>query len=220
LSSVRAGRLERVPALVSATPATPVVREPRQRVEDRVEVRRDVKSEHLDVVADIADHCRRSGSCDVLDADDEACAAHASRENDDVQTRLPSSCARHACVRGPARNWSRVRSSIVSTSSARFGSAIDTASTPSEAACALKRSALLGPYSGANASAEGRLRAFVVPSSASTRPRQPAGVAASSERRSCGTTHGTSALTTWFSTGATSYRAACKGKPLQPPGRG
>ena len=145
LAAERAGRLECAPGLVAAAPAAPLVGDARERVEDRVEVGRDVQAEHLDVVADVADHARRGGSCDVDDAADEARAADAAGKNCDVHTRLPSSSARHACVRGPARSWSRVRSSIVSTSSARFGSATDTASIPSEAACAQNRSELPGP---------------------------------------------------------------------------
>ena len=145
LAAERADRLERVPGLAAPPPAALLVGEAGERVEDRVEIRRDVEAEHLDVVADVADHARRSRAGDVDDAADEARAAHASRKDDDVQATLLSSSARQACVRGPARNCSRVRSSIVSTSSARFGTATETTSRPSDAACARKRSELPGP---------------------------------------------------------------------------
>ena len=67
-----------------------------------------MEAEHLDVVADVADHARRGRARDIDDAADEARAAHASREDDDVQTTLLSSSTRQACVRGPARSCSRV----------------------------------------------------------------------------------------------------------------
>ena len=145
LAAERADRLERLPGLAAPPPAALLVREAGERVEDRVEIRRDVEAEHLDVVADVADHARRSRACDIDHAADEARTAHASREDDDVQATLLSSSARQACVRGPARSCSRVRSSIVSTSSARLGTATETASRPSDSARARKRSELLGP---------------------------------------------------------------------------
>ena len=145
LAAEPADGLERVPGLVAAPPAALLVGKARERVEDRVEIRRDVEAEHLDVVADVADHARRGRARDVDDAADEARAAHASREDGDVQTALLSSSTRQACVRGPARSCSRVRSSIVSTSSARLGTETETTSRPSEAPCARKRSELLGP---------------------------------------------------------------------------
>jgi hypothetical protein len=43
-------RVERVPRLVGAPPAALLVREPGQRVEDRVDVRADVQAEDLLVV--------------------------------------------------------------------------------------------------------------------------------------------------------------------------
>src|SRR6188472_2913618 len=145
LSAQPADRLESAPGLVAPSPAAALVGNAGERVEDRVEVRRDVQAEHLDVVADVPDHGRPRRARDLDDAADEARAADSARQHDDVQTWLPSSSAKQACVRGPARSCSRVRSSIVSTSSARFGSATDTASSPSEAACSRKRSELLGP---------------------------------------------------------------------------
>src|SRR5215472_17229559 len=119
---------ERTPRLVAAAPTALLVGQPRERVEDRVEVGRDVQPEDLDVVADVADHARRRRAGDVDDAADEACASDASGQDRDVQATLLSNPPRQASVRGPTRNWSRARSSIVSTSSARFGSATDTAS--------------------------------------------------------------------------------------------
>ena len=58
----------------------------------------------------------------------------------------------------------------------------------------------------------------MVPSRASTSATPPAGVAARSERRSCGTTHGTSALTTRMPPGSTPSRPACTAAPWPPPG--
>ena len=51
-----------------------------------------------------------AGTDHVDDAADEARAPDTSREDRDVQATLLSSSSRHACVRGPARIWSRVRS--------------------------------------------------------------------------------------------------------------
>ena len=48
--------LERVPRLAGAPPAALLVGEPGERVEHGVEIGRDVQAEHLDVVADVADH--------------------------------------------------------------------------------------------------------------------------------------------------------------------
>ena len=127
------------------SPAALLVGDACERVEDRVEIGRDVEPEHLDVVADVADHARHSSVRDPDDAADEARATDPSRKDRDVQATLLSSSVRQACVRGPTRNCSRVRSSIVSTSSARLGTTTETASRPSDAACARKRSELSGP---------------------------------------------------------------------------
>src|SRR5205823_4898921 len=48
-------RSERVPRLAGATPAALLVAEIGQRVEDAVEVGRHVQTEHIQVVADVAD---------------------------------------------------------------------------------------------------------------------------------------------------------------------
>src|SRR5262249_15179537 len=89
---------ERIPGLVAAPPPALRVGEARERVENRVEVGRDVEAEHLDVVADVADHRRRLCPNDVHDAKDEARPANASRENGDVHAWLlsSSSAARQA----------------------------------------------------------------------------------------------------------------------------
>ena len=60
-----------------------------------------MQAEHLDVVADVADHARRGRACDIDDAADEARAADASREDDDVQATLLSS-SREASLRARA----------------------------------------------------------------------------------------------------------------------
>ena len=145
LAAKPADGLERVPGLAAAPPAALLVGKACERIEDRIEIRRDVEAEHLDVVAYVADHARHGRARDVDYAADEARAAYASREDGDVQTALLSSSTRQACVRGPARSCSRVRSSIVSTSLARLGTKTEMTSRPSEAPCTRKRSELLGP---------------------------------------------------------------------------
>ena len=55
LASPRRGRLERVPRLVGAAPTALSVDQPGERVEQAVEVGRDVEPEDLDVVADVSD---------------------------------------------------------------------------------------------------------------------------------------------------------------------
>ena len=81
LATERADGLERVPGLAAPAPATLLVGEARERVEDRVEIRRDVEPEHLDVVTDVANHARHGSVRDVDDAADEARATDPSRED-------------------------------------------------------------------------------------------------------------------------------------------
>ena len=88
----------------------------------------------------------------------------------------PSAPRGSACERGPSRRCSRCRSSSVSTSSARFGTATETGCRPRLSTCARNRAALSRPVeSGAKASGAERLNAFVVPSSASTSATPPGG---------------------------------------------
>ena len=80
----RAHGLERPPGLAFAPPTALLVVQPGKRVQDRVEIGRDVEPEHLEVVADVPDHrhVARLGGLD--DALHEARTTHAARENDDL----------------------------------------------------------------------------------------------------------------------------------------
>ena len=89
-------RLERVPRLVGPPPATLGVDEPGERVEQAVEVRRDVEPEDLEVVADVADDGELAGLEDAGEAAREAGAAAAAREEDD-----PHAGRRGARASGP-----------------------------------------------------------------------------------------------------------------------
>ena len=74
-----------------------VVVQPGERVEDRVEVGRDVQPEHLDVVADVADHRQLARREDVVQAARELRAADAAGEEDDVhrQARVTTAVRQH-----------------------------------------------------------------------------------------------------------------------------
>ena len=101
LAAELATRLERVPRLVRAAPAACLVQPAGERVEDRVEVRRDVEAEDLDVVADVADD-RQLARVDRLgQGEREPGAAEPAGENDDSHRggryAAPSSAA---AVRG------------------------------------------------------------------------------------------------------------------------
>ena len=76
--------LERVPRLAGAPPAALLVVQAGERVEHRVEVGGDVQAEHLDVVADVADHGQLSRREHVVEAAGELGAPHAARETDDA----------------------------------------------------------------------------------------------------------------------------------------
>ena len=130
-------RLEGVPGLAGSPPAALVVDEPAERVDEAVEVGRDVEAEDLDVVADVADDRELSGLEDVVEASREARAAASSGQQDD----LHAGTARSARVRGPSTAAvRRSRSTSKSTSSSSSGMA-----TVANGACARKRSALPGP---------------------------------------------------------------------------
>ena len=106
--------------LVRAAPAALLVGEPGERVDDRVEVGRDVQAEHLDVVADVAD-------------DGQALAGRTPRRGraGTARRRRRPTARRRSRRRELARRPRRVcgaeaageplRSASVSTSSARFG---------------------------------------------------------------------------------------------------
>src|ERR687897_1461534 len=124
-------RLERVPGLAGSPPTSFLVVQAGERVQDRVEVGRDVEAENLEVVADVPDHRHTRGSHGIDEAAHEPRATDAAAQDGDFHDR---SC------------WN---SATVSTSSASAGTSSVTGSTPCEAACARNRSALPGPYSGA-----------------------------------------------------------------------
>ncbi len=137
---------ERVPGLVLATPAALLVQAAGERVEDRVEVRRDVEAEDLDVVADVADDRQLLRLDRLRERAGETGAAEAACEDGDLHRARPvRSASSAAAVRGPSRSSSPSRSPSVSTSSARFGIAATAAGTSSRSARARKRSALSGP---------------------------------------------------------------------------
>ena len=119
---------ERLPGLARAAPASLLVVQAGERVEDAVEVGRDREAEHVEVVADVPDH-RHAGR---IDGADEPAREPGAADSAGEERHLHSSGSPPiaACVRGPARKPIRARSSSVSTSSARFGIAAATAVTP------------------------------------------------------------------------------------------
>ena len=98
-------RLERVPGLVGAAPAALLVGEPGERVEDAVEVGRDVQAEHLDVVRHVAYDGNVAWIDDTEQAAQEPRAADAAREDGDLHAARPESqsaaSTRRVC--GPSR---------------------------------------------------------------------------------------------------------------------
>ncbi len=141
LAAELAGRGERVPGLVGAPPAALLVGHARKGVEHAVEVGRDVEPEHLDVVADVADHRDVVRVDDRHDAPKEARAADAARQHGHSHAAAPRRIAAStARVLGPTRPASRSRSATVSTSSIRFG-----ASTARDGPSAANRAALPRP---------------------------------------------------------------------------
>ena len=87
----RARRLERLPRLAGPPPAALGVVQPGEAVEDGVEVGRDVQAEHLEVVADVADHRQLARREHVVEPGRELRAADAAGEEDDVHRCAPSS---------------------------------------------------------------------------------------------------------------------------------
>src|SRR5262249_28077814 len=97
-------RAERVPALVGPAPAPLLVGETGERVEHAVEIGRDVKAEHLDVVPYVA------YDADVVrfdyreDAAEEPRTPDAAREDGRLHAAAPTrSVVRTLRVRGPSR---------------------------------------------------------------------------------------------------------------------
>src|SRR5262249_13404661 len=141
LTAEPADGLERVPGLVRAPPAALLVCDTGERVEDAVEVGRDVEAEHLYVVPHVSyDGCVVSFDYSH-DAAQEPRSTHAPREDGRLHAASRArSVVRTLRVRGPSRPRSRSRSAATSTSSMRFG-----ASTRLDGPSAAKRSALPGP---------------------------------------------------------------------------
>src|SRR5689334_10088531 len=170
-----------MPRLVRAAPAALLVSETGQRVEDAVEVGRNVEAEDLDVVPDVSDHGHVRRIDDVDEAPQEPSASDTAREHDDLHAGTFSSASTDL-VAGPTRSATRSRSAIVSTSSTRFSSS--TCLSPN-------RAALPGPYSGWKSRAFSSDRAFVVPSRAAA----SAGACAMRAAMSSAVAHGRSAFT-------------------------
>src|SRR5690348_5298086 len=84
LSAPGRGGRERVPGLARPPPAAFLVVQVGKRVENRVEVRRDMEAEHLDVVADVADHGELTGREGGLEAAREAGPADTPGEKGDL----------------------------------------------------------------------------------------------------------------------------------------
>ncbi len=141
LAAERGDRVERLPALAGPAPPTLFVGEARERVEDAVQIGRDSKPQHLEVVRDVADD-RDAGRIDDPDEPAEKPrAADATRESDNLHAAAPRCSATSTRrVFGPTRGARRRRSSSVSTSSLRFGT-----STRRDGPSAANRSALPGP---------------------------------------------------------------------------
>ena len=140
------GRGARVPGLVRATPALLGVEQARERVDDRVEVGRDVETRYLEVVADVADNGDAARAERLGQRQREARAAEAARQDRNSHRVKPArSSSNTALVWGPSRPSSRSRSPSVSTSSARFGMRAVADGTPRRSARPRNRSALPGP---------------------------------------------------------------------------
>src|SRR2546430_2653984 len=135
LAAELVGRGERVPGLLRASPATLLVAESGQRVEDAAEVGRHVQAEHLEVVADVDDRGHARGIDRLDDAAQETSAPDAAREHRDLHVRASS--LRYLRVNLPTQSRTRSRSSCVSTSSRMPGSASRAARRWSANRCAL-----------------------------------------------------------------------------------
>ena len=142
LPTPRAGRLERLPRLAVAAPATFRVIETGERIEHRVEVGRNVQAQDLEIVAHVPDHRELPRGEDVVKPYGQLGATDAARETDDPHdanaTRSPWS-VRTRSVRAPIGTDSRLRSVSVSTSCS--SSRIETGWKPTAA----KRAALPAP---------------------------------------------------------------------------
>jgi hypothetical protein len=134
-------RAERVPRLTGATPAALLVGEAGERVEDRVEVRRHMQSEHLDVVRHVAYYGKVVWIAYSEKPAEEPRSTHSAREHGRLHAAAASRSAVSTLrVCAPSRAASRSRSAIVSTSSMRFGE-----SMRRDSPSAANRAALPGP---------------------------------------------------------------------------
>src|SRR5436190_9212778 len=140
LATEEPDRLARVPRLVRPPPPALLVAQPGQRVEQCVEVRRDVEAVDLDVVADICDHGHVTALDDLRQRLHEAGAADPACQYGKLHLAPERRLSSAARVFGPTRGSSWSRSSRVSTSSVKFG-----ISTSRDGASARKRDALPGP---------------------------------------------------------------------------
>ena len=133
-------RVASVPGFARAAPAALLVPEAGECVEQRVEVRGDVETVDLEVVADVCDHRHVARVHNLDQRLHEARAAHAACQDGELHRAPERRLSTAARVLAPSRSSSRSRSSTVSTSSVRFG-----ISTSRDGARARNRSALPGP---------------------------------------------------------------------------
>ena len=112
------------------------VDEPGERVEQTVEIRRDMETEDLDVVADVSDHRELARVEHGREAAREASATATAREQDRFHTGTASS----ARVLGPSRASGRSRSESESMSISSSG-----IETVANGASSRNRRALPGP---------------------------------------------------------------------------
>ena len=173
LAAERRGALQRLPRLAGTPPAALLVVEAGQRVEHRVEVRRHVHAEHLDVVAHVADAWSAVRVGDLHEAPQEAGTADAAREDGDPHAASSASTTASACAGRAVPDAVEVVQ--LSTSSARFGI---TAATRAGRAARGSAPRCPGRRRGAKSRGLESASAFVVPSRASTSASPPGGAAA------------------------------------------
>ena len=201
LAAERGDGRERLPGLACPAPAPLLVVQAGERVEDAVEVGRDGEPEHLEVVADVADHghvvrgstastsprAKRAPPTPPERSATFTAWRQARRERrlrPRPRTQADPLAGRRACRRRRRGSGSPRRSRSRPAPRRGRGSGLH---------CRRRRGAR-------TATRCGSASALVVPSAASTRPTAPSSAMPASVRRSCGTTQGRSALTT--STGA------------------
>src|SRR5436305_1637804 len=112
-----ARRRARAPGPARSAPAPPLAVGAAERVEEGV----DVERYGLHVSPDVRDHGHAGRVDDFGQRAHEAGAPDAAGEHGDLHRAGAASSASAAAVFGPSRSSSRIRSSVVSTSAARFG---------------------------------------------------------------------------------------------------